>query len=87
MSLTTGDSAAPGFALARLIEGHICLHACMAGMRMAAPLLFGTAGAMVGVQVVFWCVGLAVGSGAWPAWCLRPAKMPEGSPSAGPPSG
>ena len=26
-------------ALARLIAGHICLHACMAGMRMAAPLL------------------------------------------------
>jgi MFS family permease len=26
-------------ALARLIAGHISLHACMAGMRMAAPLL------------------------------------------------
>lgn len=26
-------------ALARLISGHICLHAAMAGMRMAAPLL------------------------------------------------
>ena len=25
--------------LARLIVGHISLHACMAGMRMAAPLL------------------------------------------------
>ena len=25
--------------LARLIGGHICLHACMAGLRMAAPLL------------------------------------------------
>ncbi len=25
--------------LARLIAGHVCLHACMAGMRMAAPLL------------------------------------------------
>ncbi len=25
--------------LARLIFGHICLHACMAGMRMASPLL------------------------------------------------
>lgn len=30
---------APRFALARLIGGHICLHACMAGLRMAAPLL------------------------------------------------
>jgi MFS family permease len=29
----------PRFALARLIGGHICLHACMAGLRMAAPLL------------------------------------------------
>ncbi len=26
-------------ALARLIAGHICLHACMAGLRLAAPLL------------------------------------------------
>jgi MFS family permease len=25
--------------LARLIAGHVCLHACMAGMRLAAPLL------------------------------------------------
>jgi MFS family permease len=25
--------------LARLIAGHVCLHACMAGMRMAAPLM------------------------------------------------
>ncbi len=31
--------ASPRFALVRLIGGHICLHACMAGMRMAAPLL------------------------------------------------
>ena len=29
----------PRYALARLIAGHVCLHACMAGMRMAAPLL------------------------------------------------
>lgn len=36
------------------------------------PLLFGTAGAMVGVSVVFWTVGLTVGSGARLAWRLRP---------------
>lgn len=30
--------------LARLILGHICLHACMAGLRMAAPLLALTQG-------------------------------------------
>lgn len=35
----SGPEVAPRFALARLIGGHICLHACMAGMRMAAPLL------------------------------------------------
>ena len=39
--MTAVHDAGPGprFALARLIAGHICLHACMAGMRMAAPLL------------------------------------------------
>ena len=26
-------------ALARLISAQVCLHACMAGMRLAAPLL------------------------------------------------
>jgi MFS family permease len=31
--------AAPRRGLARLIGGHVCLHACMAGLRMAAPLL------------------------------------------------
>jgi MFS family permease len=35
----TATTTAPGFLLARLIGGHICLHACMAGLRMAAPLL------------------------------------------------
>lgn len=39
MSLVSVPPQAPRFALARLIAGHICLHACMAGMRMAAPLL------------------------------------------------
>lgn len=44
------------------------------------PLLFGTAGAVVGVSVVFWSVGLAVGAGAWPAWWLRPALQPATPP-------
>nr|WP_296447759.1 MFS transporter [Rhodoferax sp. UBA5149] len=39
MNLAPRVTQAPRFALARLIAGHICLHACMAGMRMAAPLL------------------------------------------------
>ncbi|MES2878428.1 MAG: MFS transporter, partial [Pseudomonadota bacterium] len=42
------------------------------------PLLFGTAGAVVGVSLVFWCVGLAVGAGARTAWTLRPAPGPHG---------
>jgi MFS family permease len=35
------------------------------------PLLFGTVGTVVGVSVVFWSVGLAVGAGARPAWRMR----------------
>ena len=36
------------------------------------PMLFGTVGAVVGVSVVFWSVGLVVIAGARPAWLLRP---------------
>ena len=36
------------------------------------PMLFGTAGLVVGVSVVFWTVGVAVGLGAHAAWRLRP---------------
>jgi MFS family permease len=36
------------------------------------PLLFGSAGALIGVSGVFWIVGIAVGAGARPAWRLRP---------------
>jgi MFS family permease len=36
------------------------------------PLLFGGAGAVVGVSVVFWFVGTAVASWAPQAWRLRP---------------
>ena len=39
---------------------------------VAMPVLFGTLGAVVGVSVVFWFVGVAVGLGARPAWKLRP---------------
>ncbi len=40
------------YGLARLVGGHICIHACMAGMRMASPLLAlrdGYSAASVGV--------------------------------------
>ena len=36
------------------------------------PLLFGTAGALIGVGGVFWIVGGLVGAGARAAWGLRP---------------
>lgn len=36
------------------------------------PMLFGTAGAALGVSLVFWTVGTAVGLGARSAWFLRP---------------
>ena len=40
------------------------------------PMLFGTAGLVVGVSVVFWTVGAMVGAGAPLAWRLRP--VPRG---------
>ena len=45
--------------LARLIAGQICLHACMAGMRMAAPLLAlqqGYSAAAVGVLLALFAL-------------------------------
>jgi MFS family permease len=36
------------------------------------PLVFGAAGAVAGVSVVFWVVGLGVASGSPQAWGLRP---------------
>jgi MFS family permease len=45
--------------LARLISGHVCLHACMAGMRMASPLLALRAGyseAAVGVLLALFAL-------------------------------
>jgi MFS family permease len=41
------------------------------------PMLFGTVGSVVGVSVVFWAVGAAVGIAARPAWLLR---APTGHP-------
>jgi len=39
------------------------------------PLLFGTAGAVVGVSVVFWTVGSVVALGSRLAWRLRPVTV------------
>jgi MFS family permease len=49
------------------------------GLRMMAinascvvmPVLFGTAGAVIGIAGVFWFSGVAVASGARAAWRLR----------------
>ena len=46
-------------ALARLIAGQVCLHACMAGTRMAAPLLAlrnGQSEAAVGVLLALFAL-------------------------------
>ena len=36
------------------------------------PMLFGTAGAVMGVSLVFWTVGASVAAGARSAWHMRP---------------
>ncbi|WP_319245162.1 MFS transporter [uncultured Propionivibrio sp.] len=41
------------------------------------PLLFGSAGAVVGVKAVFWAVGSTVGMGARLAWGMRPRVLPK----------
>lgn len=38
------------------------------------PMLFGTAGMVVGVSVVFWTLGVAIGLGSHAAWHLRPPE-------------
>jgi MFS family permease len=57
------------------------LHGQALGLRLMSinlssvlmPMLFGTAGMVVGVSVVFWTVGTAVALGSRAAWRLRPA--------------
>ena len=50
------------------------------GSSVLMPLLFGTVGAVVGVSVVFWSVGVAVAAAMHPAWKLRPPAQPEPHP-------
>ncbi|MEK9951736.1 MAG: MFS transporter [Curvibacter sp.] len=47
------------------------------GSSVLMPLLFGSIGAVVGVQLVFWVVGAAVGLGSRSAWKLRPSTPPR----------
>ncbi|HSO46196.1 MAG TPA: MFS transporter [Rhodoferax sp.] len=42
------------------------------GSSVVMPMLFGTAGAVMGVSLVFWTVGASVAAGARTAWRLRP---------------
>ena len=41
------------------------------------PILFGSAGALAGVAVVFWAAGLAVGLGSRAAWLLKDSLKPH----------
>lgn len=47
------------------------------GSSVLMPMLFGTAGAVLGVSLVFWTVGAGVAAGARSAWGMRaPAHKP-----------
>jgi MFS family permease len=46
------------------------------GSSVVMPLMFGSAGALVGVGAVFWLVGGVVGLGSPLAWTLR-TSAPE----------
>jgi len=50
------------------------------------PLLFGSAGALVGIAGVFWVTGAVVGAGSRLAWLLKPSLngTAAGAPVAGP---
>lgn len=45
------------------------------GSSVLMPLLFGSAGALVGVAGVFWSVGLVVGAGSRLAWRMRSGHL------------
>lgn len=46
------------------------------GSSVVMPLLFGSAGVLVGVSGVFWTVGFAVGAGSRLAWRMRGPALP-----------
>ena len=46
------------------------------GSSVVMPLLFGSAGVLVGVSGVFWTVGFAVGAGSRLAWRMRRSAPP-----------
>ncbi|MGH8829710.1 MAG: MFS transporter, partial [Polaromonas sp.] len=42
------------------------------------PMLFGSAGALIGIAGVFWVTGAVVGAGSRLAWLLRGSLTPHG---------
>jgi sugar phosphate permease len=42
------------------------------------PLLFGSAGALIGIAGVFWVTGALVGTGSRAAWLLKDSLTPAG---------
>ena len=53
------------------------------GSSVLMPLLFGSIGAVVGVSIVFWVVGAAVGLGSRTAWQLRAPVPPPADSRTG----
>ena len=47
------------------------------GSSVLMPVIFGYAGALVGVAGLFWIVGAAVGGGSRIAWQMRSMELPE----------
>lgn len=47
------------------------------------PMLFGTLGTVIGVSVVFWALGVAVGLGSRTAWKIRPKHHFSAQPNEG----
>jgi hypothetical protein len=47
------------------------------GSSVLMPMLFGWAGALVGIGAVFWVAGCAVGFGARLAWKLKDSSNPH----------
>ena len=80
MTTPTPDAGGLDRELARLIAGQVFLHACMAGMRLAAPLLAlreGYSAAAVGVLLALFAltqVFLALPAGRY----RRPARPASG---------
>jgi MFS family permease len=54
------------------------------GSSVVMPLLFGSAGVLVGVSGVFWSVGVVVGAGSRLAWRMRRAALPTPPPQRQP---